>query len=436
MEQVGIVPGVAVLLLLVLLASLGLMVTNRHRDLMQIQLRIFLVAVGVRFAASLALYLLGIADVIGDADAGSWILGVYIWEEWLLEGVSALEVPARMAVSFDTHHQGYRYLLAGLFYFTDSPYRMVAAALNCVLGGMTVIFVVRTARVLFSDRVGVRVGWLCCLMPSLILWSAVTAKEPVVIFLESVALYACVRLQQDGVSVRHLLLAAVATVLLLPFRFYAAAIVAAVLLLSLLLPGLMRLRTGLAALCLAALLIPGLFGAGTLARHEAEIARFDVERVEKLRHRFATGHGSGSGVVSNFDMNTPTGFTLAILQGGAHLLLAPFPWQLMEGGSQRMMLTAGELVLWWYLFFAGTLPGLWYCLRHRLVALIPMLLFMGGFGLLYSATFGNIGLVYRQRAQLLPWLLILAAVGLDHAYRTVKARPRARVSAVPAPART
>jgi hypothetical protein len=27
--------------------------------------------------------------------------------------------------------------------------------------------------------------------------------------------------------------------------------------------------------------------------------------------------------------------------------------------------------------------------------------------------FGNIGLIYRQRAQLLPWLLILAAVGLE-----------------------
>jgi hypothetical protein len=35
-------------------------------------------------------------------------------------------------------------------------------------------------------------------------------------------------------------------------------------------------------------------------------------------------------------------------------------------------------------------------------------------------TFGNVGLAYRQRAQLLPWLIIIAMVGLER--RALKRR--------------
>jgi hypothetical protein len=98
--------------------------------------------------------------------------------------------------------------------------------------------------------------------------------------------------------------------------------------------------------------------------------------------------------------------------GAAHLLLAPFPWQL-GGGSLRMVLTLPELVYWWWLVFNGLIPGVIYSVRHRLSDVRAMLLMLIGFGLLYSLTFGNVGLVFRQRAQLLPWMFILAAVGLE-----------------------
>jgi hypothetical protein len=42
-----------------------------------------------------------------------------------------------------------------------------------------------------------------------------------------------------------------------------------------------------------------------------------------------------------------------------------------------------------------------------------MLFFILGLGVLYSMMFGNVGLIFRQRAQLLPWLLIISAVGLE-----------------------
>jgi hypothetical protein len=61
----------------------------------------------------------------------------------------------------------------------------------------------------------------------------------------------------------------------------------------------------------------------------------------------------------------------------------------------------------------GLRPGLVYCLRYRLADVRAILILVLGFGLLYSLTFGNVGLVFRQRSQLLPWLFIISAVGLE-----------------------
>jgi hypothetical protein len=111
-------------------------------------------------------------------------------------------------------------------------------------------------------------------------------------------------------------------------------------------------------------------------------------------------------------VGTPGGLVIGTAIGAAHLLLAPFPWEL-GGASLRMALTLPELLFWWWLVFVGVIPGLRYAIRHRLSDVSAMLLLILGFGLLYSMMFGNVGIIFRQRAQLLPWLLIFAAVGLE-----------------------
>ena len=119
-----------------------------------------------------------------------------------------------------------------------------------------------------------------------------------------------------------------------------------------------------------------------------------------------------SGVETNFDTQSTRGLGLMTLFGGVHLLLAPFPWQL-RAGSVRMALTAPEMVVWWYMFFALVLPGLKHAIRHRFGDVMPLLLFLLLLSGIYSVTFGNVGTAYRQRAQLMPYLLIFAAIGLE-----------------------
>ena len=148
---------------------------------------------------------------------------------------------------------------------------------------------------------------------------------------------------------------------------------------------------------------------GMLARTESQIEEYDLKRVQQFRSDISAGQGSG--VVSDYNLTTTSGFTLATIIGAVHLLLAPFPWQL--GGSLRMIFTFPEMIFWWWLFIFGLIPGLKYVFKYRLFDVFPLLIFTLSLGFLYSITFGNIGLVYRQRAQILPWLIIFAIVGLE-----------------------
>jgi hypothetical protein len=296
---------------------------------------------------------------------------------------------------------------------------MPIAAMNCFLGALTVILAYRTAILLFSRWTAVRAAWIICFFPSLVIWSAQTLKEPVIIFLEALALYACVNLKLSGFSVKYILLCATAIVLLPPFRFYAAYLAGAVAIMALVLPRIgarlgknrSSFKTAMAAVAVAALIAPLAVYSGYLARNEAAFERFSqVKEIAKFKYYVA--EGSGSGVEGKYDLNSPSGLAMALGVGGAHLLLAPFPWQL-EGASLRMLLTTPELVVWWFLVVVGLIPGLWYVCRARLADALPMLFFTLGLGALYSLMFGNIGLIFRQRAQLLPWLLIIAVAGLE-----------------------
>jgi hypothetical protein len=411
--------GLVFLLVFAGLGSFLLTLTRKHCQTRREQIALFLCALGVRFAASIVVYEMGLVKVLGDEDSSGWITGLALSEKWDRQRLDLLSLPEIWAEAYGKQHLGFQYLAGLFFFFTGTSARMPLAAMNCFFGALTVILVYRTAIVLFSRWTAVRAGWVVCFFPSLIIWSAQTLKEPIVIFLEALALYACVNLKLSGFSVKYVLLCAAAIVLLPPFRFYAAYLAGAVTIMTLAIPqigarigkGKSSFKTALAAMAIAALVAPLAVTSGYLARNEAAFERYaQVKEIAMFRDNVATGYGSG--VKSGYDLSSPTGLAAAIVVGGAHLLLAPFPWQL-GGGSIRMLSTSPELAVWWWLVLFGLIPGLWHVCKTRLDDVQPMLYFILGLGLLYSMMFGNVGLIYRQRAQLLPWLLIIAVVGLE-----------------------
>jgi len=394
-------------------AGVGLLLlrlTHTHRETLEFQKRLFLWAIGVRFLMSIVIYEGGLINALKDEDGGAWVIGVGLWKGWEDRGYSAMDAPLLFLEAYSASQRGHYYLVGSLFMITGLAARLAVAALNCLAGALTVVFVYRLARSLFSEVVARRAAWLACFIPSLIIWSAQTLKEPVVIFLETLALYGCIQLRVSGFTPRHILLTGLAIILIYPFRFYAAYLALGTVVIALVLPrsGTGRSSIG-SALAVVALLVSLVAISGAQVTKELEQQRFDLQSIETFKEWSAIGQGSG--VKIEADLHTPTGMGFAILVGGLHLLLAPFPWQ--WGGSARMALVIPEVVIWWGILLYGVVPGLRHCLRHRFFDVLPLLLFITGMGLLYSLLFGNIGLIYRQRAQLLPWLLIFGAVGME-----------------------
>jgi len=125
-------------------------------------------------------------------------------------------------------------------------------------------------------------------------------------------------------------------------------------------------------------------------------------------------YANRTGVDLDYDVTTPGGFLMMMIVGSVYLLLAPFPWQLVSG---RQVFALPDVLLWWGLVFGYIIPGIRYSLRYRANLLAAVASFALPLIILYSLMFGNVGLAYRQRAQIMPFLLILAAAGAEERIR-------------------
>lgn len=408
------------------IGALSIRATSRSAQVMRFECQLLFVAMAVRFAASLAIYEAGLVDVFRDEDAQGWWGGVQLYNDWTQRELTFFDLPAEVWTAFEhpLGNFGYYYLLGVLFFILDVPARLPAAVLNNFFGALTVVLTYRIAGSLFSPWVANRVAWVSCFLPSLIIWAAQTLKEPVVIFLETAALYSCIQIKTVRGWLPHLIACAACIFFLVAFRFYAAYITGGAIVLALLLPRLSRGRsTMFSGVIVGGALLALLVSSGLLGQHETVFNEYSLSRLQAMRDY--TARNTGSGVVLDYDLRTPSGFLFSSLTGWVHLLLAPFPWQL-GAASLRMLLTLPDLLLWWGLFFLGFLPGLRIVLRARFFEAQPLLFFVLGLGTLYSITFSNVGLVYRYRAQLMPFLLILAIVGLEQRAVRALARHRSR----------
>ena len=79
-------------------------------------------------------------------------------------------------------------------------------------------------------------------------------------------------------------------------------------------------KTVLAALALAALVAPLAVSSGFLARNEASLERFtQLNEIATFKNNVAAGYGSG--VESDYDLNSATGLAMAIGVGWVYYLL-------------------------------------------------------------------------------------------------------------------
>ncbi len=296
------------------------------------------------------------------------------------------------------------YYVAGAIYYLF-PFQPMASFVNCIISTLSVFLVYRLASNFFQPMVARRAALLTSATPSMVVWSAVALKDPIVTFLILIALFSCVQLKR-----RFTPMALLGTILpviaLQPIRFYMVYFIGFSVVASLMLERGSRSLSGIyKQLVVVGGIVALLVLVGSVGRVSDGAAFLSFERASSFRRGMAMT--ANSGFAQNVDISTPAGALAFLPFGVAVLLLSPFPWQMT---SLRALLAAPETIYWWFLI-PSVIRGLRFVIRERWQAASPLLIFSTTLTLAYSLIHGNVGSGFRQRAQILVVLFIFGALG-------------------------
>jgi hypothetical protein len=299
---------------------------------------------------------------------------------------------------------GFGHVVAGV-YFVFGRYAVAVSYFNSLVGTITVLLVYVLARRFVQALVARRAAWLVALMPSMILWSSIAIKDPLMTILIVLCLLFCVRIKEH-VTIGDVVGVALTLAAMQRLRFYMVYFVGFAILGSLVLDRGMRLVTGLYKQVLLVGIVLALFAlVGIIGPAQEGTEVLSLQRVSSYRSGMA--HTAESGFNNDVDVSSPGRALLFLPIGMSVLLLGPFPWQMT---SLRPLLAAPETIFWW-IMFPSMIRGIVLLIRRRFALVSPLVLFSVTLVCAYSLVHGNVGSGFRQRAQIFVFLFIFASVG-------------------------
>jgi 4-amino-4-deoxy-L-arabinose transferase-like glycosyltransferase len=320
--------------------------------------------------------------------------------------------------------------------------------LSGVLGALTAVVLYELGRRTFGQRAGLLAAAGAAVIPSLVIWSSLSLKEPLVLFVAVLGLWTLQRIVHLPASSARL-----GDALLLMLAIMAVSLDLRSTL-SLILLGLVALvllarsrfrphpwQIGLAALGLLVLGGSGLW----LARSrisDRPLGGVVEDVVLQIRHRRAQEAASArSQIRPELEVVTPTGselpqaeaasdaspftFTGDVVEPLAFSLLAPAPWQ---ARSPLELGAAAEMLVVWYPLLVLALLARPANAGQRLF-LACLIIYAFANWLVLAASEGNLGNLVRHRLMLVPTLLLLGAAGLDQLSKSRRWRRRGQGSA-------
>ena len=416
--------SIAVILFVALgvVTSLALQLVRDGRE-RAFLMRLFWVAFGLRFAFTVIFYATGLVKVLGGADdtgwSGMWGLS-QLWHGFGPDSISS--VYARDVIQANL---GWHYFGTWFYYLLGEGSQSALAVLNCYANTLVVLVTYQSARLFFSPRACGFVAWVAAIMPGFLIWSALTVKETWLILFQISTFYVIWKFSRQRnpiVMIAQIAIIGGLMALTLGFRFYAVNSLAVGLAMTLLCcwsrwPA----RAAAFGILLLALVYFSLASVGYVRFDVASITTNRIAEFDTFRTNIsdASQQGTNSAVTFNFDTSTPEGVILMLAAGSVYLLLSPFPWQI---NSLSQLAALPDVLLWWWLVFKFIFPGIRYSWGRYQALTISLAAFILPLFLFYAFIFGNVGLAYRQRAQLMPFMLMFAAAGYEMRERKERQR--------------
>jgi hypothetical protein len=369
-------------------------------------LRLFIVGLMLRMIVGTAIFVFHGQDFFGgDAVTYDFFGGAQL-EAWrgdkYMRGIANL-----FTQSGEGSGWGMVYMVAAIYGLIGR--NMLAIQLvNCVFGAATAVLIFLCAHRIFNNlRVARFASIAVAFYPSLVLWSSQGLKDGPIVFFLALAILATLRLGEQ-LSAKYIAALICSLIALLSLRFYVFYMIC-IAVVGAFVVGMQSVTAKSFARQFVAMLLLGLALTYFGATRSANIQLERYGSLEKVAiSRASAASSAGSGFMRDVDVSSSTGALSTVPMGMIYLLFAPFPWQM---ASLRQSITLPEMIVWWCAVPLLVL-GLWFSMRYRLRMISPMLIFTAMLSLAYSVFQGNVGTAYRQRAQLLVFYFIFAAVGL------------------------
>jgi len=388
-------------------------------------MRLFLGAYLVRLVFTYAFYKAGLEPVLGGADATVWDYAWYesrYWWAWQhhLSGVvsaNSYAFPDSLVDLFTVakRNSGYNFFITVFYFLLNVQSQLALAFFNCFGGACTAVMVYKTSRLFFSMRASLMAATWAALLPGLLIWSALTEKEVWVICFQIASFYCfwrALRSREPHTVLAYLFGVVVMVLVLKSMRFYISYLQIVGVILTFC--SFRSRKPGTAALVATVVLVGSVVFAahvGILKINLSSLAEEQISNMMSYQSSMATGPGQrSSSVVFNYDIRTPGGFVKMLGAGSVYLLFSPFIWQITKF---RQASALPDVFLWYYLAATLVIPGGAYMWRKQRGAFLSLVFYFVPLVILYSLTFANVGLAFRQRGQFMPFVLVLAAAGYE-----------------------
>jgi len=325
------------------------------------------------------------------------------------------EIPMDPILGARGEGTGYYYIVAAL-YFPFGRLPLLPKLLNAWIGSLAVLELFRLTRLISgSDTAALRAARFMAFFPSMILWSSLMIRDVWVQWL-------LVRLAREMAELKGRLIpsriisAAVLIWVLTLFRSYLLYAAVGPFILSFIVG---RSRDLMRNIFLGSVLALALvyFG-GQTGGTSGKIQTLDLVELQRLRSWSSSAVAADSGFAADADVSTLGGALSILPTGLAYFFFAPFPWQI---GSIRQSLAIPE-ALFFYTLVPGIIVGIPFLFRKRLADSLGVLLVTMTVTFGYAIGQGNVGTLYRHKAQVIGFYYAYAAIGMEQRRRRTLAR--------------
>lgn len=382
---------------------------NRNVEDAEFQINIFLLAFSIRLILGIVIYGWNLSSVFGDEDSSGYIAGWGAAQNWYKNGLDGFFTDI-YRVLIKEQNVGQSVIWGSLMFVSGGPSRMIVSVINSFAGSILVITVYRIAKKLFDFQTAKVAAVLVTFWLSIVILSAGTSKEMLVISLEWTILYVAIR-NPKGLSQRDVLLAIPLMITLYTLRFYAFYMCAAAFFFRAIITHRRNFaRNAILGFLLVASLLIFLNASGAVNK---DFERLDMQSqiINSWRVNVATTTGSGTDVYANYGNNSIVAIPIATV----YFFLAPFPWEVF-GGSLRNGFAAVENIIIIILLAMG-FTSIKTLFKERFFQLLPILVFCALYAGLQIWGLSNVGLAWRHRQTIMPLIFLFGALSITKNFR-------------------